>query len=236
MRQKTEALEARFYPGYRSEDDVFRDMLGRYPVEGKVVLDAGCGSGRFEHDLGKRARVVVGVDLTPDIASNRRVDYRVIGDLARLPVADGSVALVLSKYVLEHLKRPEEVFLEIARVLEPGGVFLLHTPNKFHYVPVVARVLPQRLHERINAARGRAEADTFETFYRANTRGAIRRLAGRAGLEVESLATLESKPNYLVFSRLAYLAGVAYERLVNRFGLLAGLRVNIFGVLRKPAV
>lgn len=222
-----------FYPAYKSEDDVFREMLAECRVDGKVVLDAGCGCGRFEHDLRFRARSVIGIDVTPEIADNRCVDHRVLGSLYRLPFADESFSLVLCKYVLEHLGDPEAAFGEVARVLEPGGSFLIHTPNRFHYVPTIARLLPHSMHEKINAARGRAESDTFPTVYRANSLGRIRRLARDAGLEVIELRTLESKPNYLVFSRLAYLAGVAYERIVNRFDMLSGLRVNIFGLMRK---
>jgi SAM-dependent methyltransferase len=232
---KVDALDARFYPNYRCEDDVFREMLDHYVQPGGLVLDAGCGSGRFAHALRDRCRVV-GVDLTPDVARNTSVDAAIVANLGSLPLADNCVALCFSKYVLEHLEDPGAVFNEVARVLRPGGVFLFHTPNRFHYVPVIARLLPHGLHRRINAARGRDEADTFVTFYRANSPGAIRRLAERAGLEVESLALVESKPNYLVFSRLTYLAGIAYERLVNRVDFLAPLRVNIFGVLRKPKV
>ncbi len=233
MRRRTERLEARFYPAYKSEDDVFREMLERCPVEGKVVLDAGCGSGRFEHDLKSRARTVIGIDLTPDIADNKWVAHRLLGSLYQLPLADESVSFVVCKYVLEHLQEPEAAFAEVARVLEPGGYFLIHTPNRFHYVPVIASLLPHSMHEKINAARGRAQSDTFPTVYRANSLRRIRRLARDAGLEVVELRTLESKPNYLVFSRLAYLVGVAYERIVNRFNILSPLRVNIFGLLRK---
>jgi len=38
------------------------------------------------------------------------------------------------------------------------------------------------------------------------------------------------KPSYLVFHPLAYRVGIGYERLVNRFDRLQGLRSNIIGV------
>lgn len=234
MASKTAKLEARFYPDYKSEDDIFRDILAGYlPVAG-LVLDAGCGSGRFFHDMKNKSKGVVGLDITADVAKNPSIDYAVIGDLERIPLADASVSLCISKYVLEHVKNAEATFAEVARVLAPGGVFIFHTPNRFHYVPTIARLLPHSFHKKVNAARGRDEADTFHTFYRANSRRAVYKLSRRAGLDVEAIRMIESKPNYLVFSRAAYMAGVAYERLVNRFAALAGLRVNMIGVLRKP--
>jgi len=78
------------------------------------------------------------------------------------------------------------------------------------------------------------ERDVFPTVYRANTAGRLRVLLEGAGLEVERLERFETEPEYLAFHPLAYALGVAYERLVNRFETLAGLRVNLLAVARKP--
>ncbi|MCG8653456.1 MAG: hypothetical protein MI861_26695, partial [Pirellulales bacterium] len=63
---------------------------------------------------------------------------------------------------------------------------------------------------------GRDEEDTFPTFYRANSRGRIVRLASAAGFEVTSLTMLREHPHYLQFNSLAYAMGVAYEQSVER--------------------
>jgi SAM-dependent methyltransferase len=119
---------------------------------------------------------------------------------------------------------------EVARVLKPGGRFLLLTPNRFHYVPLVASLAPQRLHVWFNRRRGVAERDVFPTLYRANTAGRLRRLLEGAGLTVERLERLEPEPEYLAFHPLSYALGVGYEHLVNRVGFLAPLRVAIIAV------
>jgi hypothetical protein len=46
---------------------------------------------------------------------------------------------------------------------------------------------------------------------------------------------IEKEPSYGVASRAVFVAGVAYERVVNRYPALANLRANIFAVLEKPA-
>jgi hypothetical protein len=46
---------------------------------------------------------------------------------------------------------------------------------------------------------------------------------------------LETSPNYLEFSRVLYHVGIAYERLVNRWSVLAPWRVNIIATLEKPS-
>jgi hypothetical protein len=61
----------------------------------------------------------------------------------------------------------------------------------------------------------------------------VRRNARRAGLEVESLEMVEKEPSYGMFARPLFLAFMAYERIVNASGRLAGLRANMFVVLRK---
>ena len=51
-----------------------------------------------------------------------------VADGHRIPLADSSVSLVWIQAVLEHVYRPEDVVMEIARVLEPGGLVYAETP------------------------------------------------------------------------------------------------------------
>jgi SAM-dependent methyltransferase len=53
-----------------------------------------------------------------------RAPIRVAGDAVNLPFADGSLRLVLAFQMLSQFMRMEDVFLEVKRVLAPGGVFL----------------------------------------------------------------------------------------------------------------
>jgi SAM-dependent methyltransferase len=155
----------------------------------------------------------------------------VVGDLAVLPFRDRMFDLAFSKYVFEHLDRPLSVMRELRRVLAPGAHLLVHTPNRWHCVPVAAMVTPSGFHRWFNERRGREGADTFPTRYRANDRRTIERLAAAAGFRVEGLDLFETKPDYLYFSRLLYRAGVVYERAVSRWDALAGLRVQFIADL-----
>lgn len=51
----------------------------------------------------------------------------------------------------------------------------------------------------------------------------------QAGFREVDLIFREACPNYLTFSMPSFLLGVAYERLVNRFDFLKGIRCNIIG-------
>ncbi len=236
FRWRTEELRRRHYPpDFQGMYDRFQSLIREHVATGALVMDAGCGPGRiFRYRPRRRARLIVGLDRSDSVRENRNVNRRLRGDLAALPFPDAAFDVVISAHVLEHVERPEAVFAELARVLKPGGRLLALTPNRWHYVPLLARLLPQGMHVALNRARGLREDDVFPTQYRANTAGRVRELLAKAGLEVERLDLFETEPEYLAFHPLAYAAGVAYERLVKRFDALASLRVNIMLVARKP--
>jgi SAM-dependent methyltransferase len=234
---RKDELRRRFYPAaFRGMYDRLQDAIDRYVRATDLVLDAGCGSGRvFQHRLSGRARLVVGVDVTDEPRANAQIDAGVKADLRALPFHDAAFDLVVVSHVAEHLTEPPPVFRELARVLRPGGRLLLLTPNRWHYVPLVASLVPHRLHVAFNRWRGVDARDVFPTAYRANTAQRLRALAEGAGLTVERLDRFETEPEYLAFHALPYALGVAYERAVNRFEALAALRVNLLLVAKKPA-
>jgi SAM-dependent methyltransferase len=232
-----EALRKRFY----SDDfvgmyDRFQRTIDEYVRPEQVVLDAGCGSGRvFAHGLAGRVRRVVGVDVTNEPLGNVNIDEAVKGNLGSLPLREASFDLIVMSHVAEHLTEPGAAFRELSRVLRPGGLLLLLTPNRWHYVAIAARLVPHRAHLAFNNWRGVDSRDIFPTQYRANTAGRLRSLAEGAGLTVERLDRFETEPEYLAFHIVPYALGVAYERVVSRSDSLAAMRVNLVLVARKTA-
>jgi SAM-dependent methyltransferase len=108
-------------------------------VRGRRVLDLGCGTGYGTASLAGVASHVVGVDVsaeairlaTGDFGSSG-AEFRQVADPSRnrLPFEDGAFDAVLSFQVIEHLDRPAAYLAEAARVLAPGGVLLLATPDR----------------------------------------------------------------------------------------------------------
>jgi SAM-dependent methyltransferase len=181
-----------------------------------------------------RAREVCGLDPDPRVVDNPSLDEGRVGVGESIPYPDARFDLVFADNVLEHLPDPGRVFAEVARVLRPGGGFLAKTPNKWHYVPLIARLTPHAFHRWVVRWRGRAGDDVFPTRYRANSPAAIERLAATAGLEVVRIDLIEGRPEYLRFSTPTYLLGWLYERLVNRVPGLGQFRVLLIVELRKP--
>jgi SAM-dependent methyltransferase len=230
-------LRERFYPpAFRGMYDRFSDVIHEYVRRGDVMLDAGCGSGRvFQYRFGDEQRParIVGIDVTTEMRGNRNIDAGARADLAALPFPAATFDIAISSHVAEHLTQPERVFGELGRVLKPGGRLLILTPNRWHYVTIGSALLPHHVHVRFNEWRGVDAHDIFPTVYHANTARRLRALYEGAGLDVERLEQFETEPEYLAFSLPTYALGVAYERVVNRFGALKNARVNLLAVGRK---
>jgi hypothetical protein len=77
------------------------------------------------------------------------------------------------------------------------------------------------------------EDDVFPTFYRANTRSAIRKAMKASGLAEKQLTSITHYPAYLSFSPILFRLGVLYERLTSA-PFLASLRSSILCVFEKP--
>ena len=134
------ALWAADYPAYahnpvmQAEE---RAMLWLLPADlrGAVVVDAGCGSGRYaRHALARGAACVHGVDLSPEMLAKAaevladaegasRVEL-VQGSLDDLPLAEGIADLTLCGLAIGHLEALEPALGELRRVTRPGGIVL----------------------------------------------------------------------------------------------------------------
>jgi ubiquinone/menaquinone biosynthesis C-methylase UbiE len=105
-------------------------LLGRRLRAGEVVLDPGCGTGWQAAGLRRAApdAVVLGVDLSAGMLGQARTAGAwplLQADAGRLPLADGSVDLVVSRGVLHHLPDVIGALVEWRRVLRPGGAVVV---------------------------------------------------------------------------------------------------------------
>ncbi|GAC1473442.1 MAG: hypothetical protein NVSMB9_22050 [Isosphaeraceae bacterium] len=99
------------------------------PVAGMLVLDLGCGKGRFAAHLRSDGARVVGLDLSASMLAEARGLNRVLATARRLPFADRTFDAVVAVEVFEHLVDVGVVLGEVARVLRPEGMLAIVDKN-----------------------------------------------------------------------------------------------------------
>lgn len=109
----------------------------RYGVNRQTCVEIGCGAGRMTKQLSAYFQKVHAVDVSRDMieyarlqVDPERVSFHVTSGCV-LPIADSSVTAGFSLDVFQHFERPsfaEEYFLELFRVLIPGGSIMIHLP------------------------------------------------------------------------------------------------------------
>lgn len=106
---------------------------------GAVVLEAGCGEGYGAGLIGGTAARVLALDYDEPATRHVARAYPAVdvlrGNLAYLPLRDGSVDVVANFQVIEHLWDQDGFLAECLRVLRPGGRLLCTTPNRLTFTP-----------------------------------------------------------------------------------------------------
>ena len=134
----------RTLPGLAEENYWFRRHEVVYQrlrdhCAGRDVLEAGCGEGYGADLIADVARTVIGLDYDEATVAHVRARYPRVdvrhGNLAKLPLPDGSVDVVVNFQVIEHLWDQPQFVAECLRVLRPSGVLLVSTPNRVTFSP-----------------------------------------------------------------------------------------------------
>jgi SAM-dependent methyltransferase len=123
-------------------------------VEGRTILDFGCGSGENSLLLARRGAHVIGVDISTALLSlaSRRLALNGLGDRAEfvvgsahdLPLPDASVDAVMGIAILHHVDL-KKAASEIRRVLKPGGRAIFQEPVRDSAtVRAVRKLIPYR--------------------------------------------------------------------------------------------
>jgi 2-polyprenyl-3-methyl-5-hydroxy-6-metoxy-1,4-benzoquinol methylase len=138
----------RFLPERMHGELIEAEHLVRYLwaaayTQEREVLDAGCGAGygtRMLLDHG--AKRCVGVDLSEEAVhaarerygGNGEIEFEAV-DISRLPFEDDAFDVVVCMEALEHVSDQASVVQELRRVLRPGGLLLVSSPNRGEYPP-----------------------------------------------------------------------------------------------------
>jgi ubiquinone/menaquinone biosynthesis C-methylase UbiE len=121
-------------------EHMHRYALAKNVVQGAAVLDIACGEGFGCAMMAESATRVYGVDIDPESVAyasktygrEGRTEFHV-GSCDAIPLPDASVDIVTSFETLEHHDKHEEMMREVRRVLRPGGLLFISSPNKKVY-------------------------------------------------------------------------------------------------------
>jgi SAM-dependent methyltransferase len=176
-----------------------------FSFQGKTVLDIGCGSGGLSKIVTEGGGYYIGSDFFPAILEMAQAFF---SDLAHpekaslirasgthLPLAEGSIDVIIAFDVIEHLEGGEswqQSFLnEIRRILRPGGILLLTTPNRLypwegHTFMWGPQYLPVWLADKYIRWKNPSFLQEYRTYGQVKLLGPrkMKRLLDRAGLKV----------------------------------------------------
>jgi len=195
-----------WYPRYmglyadllRQRNRAIREVL---PTGLERVLDCGCGAGDVSALLTEHARVVVSLDVAQaNVVQTRRNLLERFGramvlraGAEELPFTDGQFDAVILADVIEHIPRRAQAVAELARVLRPGGLLIMATPDRRvletiekldHVVTGFLRGLRSVVRLARGRGRSRASEVTDEAWEEFFTRRELAELVRSAGFTV----------------------------------------------------
>jgi SAM-dependent methyltransferase len=122
---------------------VISEHLARYRfaarwVSDKTIVECSCGNGIGTREFlraGATAIVAIDIDHGAIVEARRNTDGHggeyVVGDATKLPVKSSTVDVFVSLETLEHVAEDRAFLDEISRVLRPGGICIISTPNRW---------------------------------------------------------------------------------------------------------
>jgi len=128
---------------WRSGQDRRLALIERYVVlDGRRVLDLGCGLGEYVRGFARRGAHALGSDVAMDrlVEAQERVRKTATAGVdgfmgaagEALPFRDATLDVIVLNEVIEHVQDDRATLSEIARVLRPGGTCILYAPNRLY--------------------------------------------------------------------------------------------------------
>ncbi len=109
---------------------------------GGTLLDVGCGKGDLLPFVNTHCNRYVGCDVVKYAGFPSELEFcKVDLDTGRMPLDDNAVDIVVSAETIEHLENPRAFVRELTRVLRPGGLLVVTTPNNLSFLSKLTLML-----------------------------------------------------------------------------------------------
>lgn len=173
------------------------------PRADERILDIGCGNARDIIPILVAGSTVVGVDISEGMIEEARRDLRAVGyhdvelevgDATRLKYPDRSFDKILCSEVVEHIPAAAQAILEMCRVLKPGGLLVISTPNRRSWYGFDRYVVCQSLLRR----KWNHPFDNWRTMAELSS------LLDRHGFQIETRQTVCYMPGFLLTYKLPW--------------------------------
>lgn len=223
-------------PGWQGGTLPFLNLCRDRIAPGASILEIGAGSANPCSEFLAGIGGVTGVDVSDEVRGNTSLARAEVCDGIHLPFADGCFDAAVSNHVMEHVEHPLQHLAEIRRVLRPGGIYLCRTINLIHYMAAGSKLVPRSLQTKVARFMRRCSPemhDPWPTFYRANTRGKVKRFCAQAGFSQVTFRMIEPEPAYTGGLAALFWPMMGYERLVNSTSLLSGCRITLVFVAQN---
>jgi len=164
-------------------------QLGRHGLGCGRLLDIGCGTGRLIYHMRRLGWDAVGIDINPDSAAVARENglHVTVGRLDDYLGIDGGFDAIHMGDTIEHLSEPIQTLKIVHRLLRPGGLLTIETPNVRCGFAVLTLLVARALGSRW--AYSEAPYHLYEY-----TAGALITLVQRAGFRLELLRCSGRRP------------------------------------------
>jgi len=116
-------------------------------LQGKTILEAGCGAGRFTELLLQSGANVFAADISSAVDANyqncsKYSNYFVIqADIQKLPVPPNQFDIVVCIGVIQHTPDPEKTIAALCSYLKPNGLLFIDHYSESHPIPPIRRIL-----------------------------------------------------------------------------------------------
>jgi SAM-dependent methyltransferase len=143
-----------------SRDRFARETRWPADLRGQLVLEAGCGAGRFTAHAAQSGATVVSFDYSTAVEAASRTNAHLDNvtflqaDIHHVPLPPESVDKIFCFGVLQHCPVPEAAFKALVALLKPGGDIVVDVyrlswksffQGKYYLRPITRRIAPQRL-------------------------------------------------------------------------------------------
>lgn len=225
--------------GYYHPGDIYEATIRKLVNENTRWIDVGGGRALFPHNkslsemLSKQCKKLVAVDPSPNIFENPYAHEKSMSMIEDYKT-NNKFDLATFRMVAEHIDNPEAVLKKLRELLDPEGIVVIYTINKFSPIPIITFFTPFSIHFKIKKIFwGGDEKDTFPVAYKMNTRKDLYKTFNAHGFSEESFRYLDDLSTFAKFKFANLLELILWK----------GLKIlktrypenNLLGIYKKKA-